>query len=226
MKNMKLGICIDGVVRNKFGQFESLYRKKYIFNPGLVHMNEDYEFVDRDSSAEEDKALELLEQEKIHLPISTYDLTNHFEFDSTEEYNKFIQDYYAFELNATAPCFPKAMDVVNRIQYMCEEKNMFDIYIISPGKEQSVSATLHFLTKNVCRIKNISFREYTKELWNDFDVLITDCPEILDNKPEGKFSVKINQDYNINCKSDLDFQFLYHMYSDETMNKIFTSFKK
>ena len=44
--------------------------------------------------------------------------------------------------------------------------------------------------------RNIKFIDDNKDVWNFCDVVVTDLPEILDSKPEGKISIKINKLYN------------------------------
>ncbi len=39
-------------------------------------------------------------------------------------------------------------------------------------------------------------------MWNHFDVLITDDPKLLESKPAGKKSVKIESDFNKTVDSD------------------------
>lgn len=191
----KLGVCIDGIIRNKFDKFDELYRKKYIKNSGLVSMSENFEPIEDEESDSEDKRIENLINEKIHLPMTTYDLTMHYEFDSIEDFQKFIDEEYVMELNASSPIVRNSMDSLNRIQFYGEHHNI-NTYLICNGNEQAVTATFHFLTKNTCRIKNIAFRNFDEKLWNEFDIIITDVPEILDNKPEHKITIKINQEYN------------------------------
>lgn len=50
-------------------------------------------------------------------------------------------------------------------------------------------------------------REYhfpvdSKTIWDKCDVLITADPFLLENKPEGKITVKIETSYNKNCSAD------------------------
>jgi len=191
----KIGICIDGVIRNRFEQFDRMYRKKFIKNEGLVQMNENFEYVSEDESEDEDKRLSTLEKSLIHLPMTTYDLKNHYEFDSEVEYEKFMEDY-SLEIYGSAPQIHRSMDVVNRLQHIGENEKWFSTSLICPGSEQLVTATFYFLTKNACRIKNIVFSDYSKDVWEEFDVIVSDCPDILDSKPADKISIKITQDYN------------------------------
>ena len=197
----KIGICIEGVVRNKFEQFDKVYRKRFIKNESLVGMTDDFKVLEEIKNTEEDRVLERLINKKIHLPVTTYDLMNHYDFPSKEAYENFIQNDNAFELFGTIPALPKAVDALNRIQSLGERINLFETHLIIEGKEQIVTATLHFLLRSASRIKNITFRDYDEKLWENFDLILTDCPTILESCPEGKTAIKINKDYNVNSNA-------------------------
>jgi len=77
-----------------------------------------------------------------------------------------------------------------------------DFYIICNGFEIMIPSTLHFLCKMNCDIRNYIFRKNSIDLWNEVDMIITDSPFILSNKPENKKVVKINKIYNLNIQSD------------------------
>lgn len=208
----KLGICIEGVIRNKFEQFDKVYRKRFIKNESLVGMTDNFEVIEEQENEEEEKSLENLINKKIHLPITTYDLMNHYDFSSKEVFEDFIQNENAFELFGAIPAFPKSVDAANRIQSIGEEKKSFETYLITEGQEQIITATLHFLLRTASRIKNITFKNYDENLWNEFDVIVTDCPAILDSCPENKIVIKISKDYNINSKSKYTYSNINEFY--------------
>ena len=208
----KIAICTEGVLRNKFEQFDKVYRKRFIKNESLVGMTENFEVVEDQTNEDEDRILENLINKKIHLPITTYDLMNHYDFPSTEVFEDFIQNENAFEIFGTIPALPKAIDALNRIQALGEEVNLFETHLVTEGREQIVTATLHFLLRSASRIKNITFRKYDENLWNMFDLIVTDCPEILDSCPEGKTAIKISKDYNLNSKAKFTFLSLGEFY--------------
>ncbi len=205
MENNKkvLGIHIDGVIRNKFDQFDRIYRKKNIVNPGLVDMNENFEYVKKDTNVAEEQRLEILTNRLIHWPISTYNLRNHYEFENEQAFNKFLFDDYVFEIFGSAGQHPKSMDSANRLQGMGEAFNSYDTVLICPGKDQVVTATLYFLTKSASRIKKMLFTDDPETIWSNCDVVITDSPDLLDNKPSGKKTIKVVREYNTNSEGDM-----------------------
>ena len=46
------------------------------------------------------------------------------------------------------------------------------------------------------------FPQKWKDFWAECDVIITDNPKILKAKPKGKISVKYQNDFNLDIKSD------------------------
>lgn len=75
-------------------------------------------------------------------------------------------------------------------------------YIICNGFEIMVPSTLHFLCKMNCDIEGYVFRKNSIDLWKEVDMIVTDSPFLLDNKPEDKKVVKLNKFYNLNHQSD------------------------
>lgn len=78
-----LGIEIDGIIRDFYGQFDKQYRKVYVYNSEQIEMNDN--FTPKELTEEEEK--ELIEKTKIKamelisLPINTGELLNHYRFE-------------------------------------------------------------------------------------------------------------------------------------------------
>jgi hypothetical protein len=53
-----------------------------------------------------------------------------------------------------------------------------------------------------CDIEGYVFRKNSIDLWKEVDMIVTDSPFLLDNKPEDKKVVKLNKFYNLNHQSD------------------------
>jgi hypothetical protein len=75
-------------------------------------------------------------------------------------------------------------------------------YIICNGFEIMVPSTLHFLCKMNCDIDGYIFRKNSIDLWEEVDMIVTDSPFLLGNKPKDKKVVKLNKFYNLNIQSD------------------------
>lgn len=226
MANRKvLGISIDGVLRDMHDQFDTVYRKKFIKNDSLVQMDDKYQFVESAEPTEEDiQKIENLIKEKIHLPVDTYDLLNHYYFESKEEFVQFFENY-SFEIFGGATPYPRVFDTINRLQTFGDVNNFFDVVIISTEKDKAIAATFHFLAKGGCKIQNIKFINEYYDKWNFCDVVIDDCPAVFENKPEGKISIKINHDYNVYSESDYSFNSINEVYNDMFLLKLFSPTK-
>lgn len=201
-KEKVLAICINGVIRDFFEQFDNVYRKKFIKNPGLVNMSEGFEFVPDEEDGDEFKRLESKINSLIHLPITTYSLRNHYEFESNEKLDNFLYNESPIELFGTAPQFPFAMETANKINNSKKELGLSSVILFCPGKNQAITATFHFLTRSGCKLNNIIFSENQEDIWNHCDIAITDDPNIINSKPKDKIVVKVEKEYNSNLESD------------------------
>lgn len=131
----KLGITIDGVIRNYLDAFDKQYRKKFIFDENIVDMSE--EFVYKEPTEEDLKKRTKLIEEKtlelISLPVDSPDLLNHYQFNEIKEFendNSFIQNtdeqciffenFNTFENKTLTP-----KEALNRFMY---EQHAFKIF--------------------------------------------------------------------------------------------------
>lgn len=203
-----IGITIDGVLRDKFSQFDKMYRKKFIKNESLVKMDEFFRYVPEEENEGEIVRLQNLIEEKIKYPVDTFDLLNHYTFNSKDEFEIFLNQDYVFEIYGSAPPIPKAMDKANKFQKIGEIESSYEIVLFSQEKDQAIQATYHFLAKSACRIKKIIFENDINRIWDYSDVIITENPELIESKPDNKFSIKINTDYNKYDKGDYEFNSL------------------
>lgn len=83
-----------------------------------------------------------------------------------------------------------------------EKKAKIEIVLLNKESPRSRCATLFFLSKNAFNFNKIYFPDTEKEFWNYVDVLITDNPKILKKKPKGKISIKVENQFNVDIKSD------------------------
>ena len=205
-----LGINIDGVLRDFHSQFDKHYRKVFINNPNHVEMNKDMTVKER---TEEDwktleNRIELQEKDLITLPQSSYDLTNHYRFEETvsldgetvltpqEALDDFMYNKYPFQIFGQAEEFAGACDAINRIQAYGLNNNLYKTILISNTRSSAIPATFHFLSKNASRIRNVQFIDEDYEKWDHCDIIIDCVPEVIQNVPEGKTIIKIEQPFN------------------------------
>ena len=84
----KLGISIDGVIRNYLDAFDKQYRKAFIHNANIVQMDEEFQFKDPTEKDLEEatKRIEEKTKELISLPVDSLDLLNHYQFNEIKEF--------------------------------------------------------------------------------------------------------------------------------------------
>jgi len=91
--------------------------------------------------------------------------------------------------------------LLNKLKSL-EKKLKVEFVLLNKESPRSKCATLFFLSKNNFNFKKIYFPNKEKEFWSYVDVLITDTPKILKSKPKNKTSIKIQNDFNVDIKSD------------------------
>ena len=172
---MKIGIGINGVIRDFITKFESVYDKYY--------PSDDEESPERD--------------------ISSLNLLEHFVFTGgTEELNKFLYVDSSLEIFGHAgETKLNSVEHLNQIHNLIEDMGHTPI-LISKELNNSKPATLFFLSKLSAKINNIIFVRDNLKKWDFVDVMITADPEVLENKPNGKVSIKVINHYNKDCQSD------------------------
>ncbi len=202
---MKIGVSINGVLRDFFGQIEKTHTK--YFNP-----EDGEEIVVRDYNLEE--WVKFPEEEIVRQEIEfnpNFDEKEFIKTDATFELQEvkddgitvedFIYDKCCLEIFGYADeVIDGAVQTLNDVALFSTGKHEFVITSREAGR--GVSATLFFLSKTGCMIPNLKFTTSTVDCWKDVDCMITDHPEILQSKPEGKITIKIEKPFNQHIPSD------------------------
>ena len=196
---MKIGITIDGVIRDFITKFELVYDKYYPI------VNE-----------------ETGENVSVKREIKDLELIKYFKFSGgTKELNKFMY------VDASLEIFGHAGEVkLNSVEHLNQLHNLIEDMghtpiVISKELNNSKPATLFFLSKLSCKVNNIKFVSDYENKWDHVYVLITASPETLMSKPVDKISIKVINTYNKNCKSDYTIVDLKELLEDKnTLNKI------
>ena len=190
---MKIGITIDGVVRDFITKFESVYDKYY-----PIELEEGEEPVKRE--------------------ITTLNLLDHFEFSGgTQELNKFLY------VDASLEIFGHAGETkLNSVEHLNQLHNLIEDLghepiIISKELNNSKPSTLFFLSKLSCKVNTIKFVRNYSDKWDHVDVLITASPDTLLSKPLDKVSIKVINTYNKMCNSDYTIVDLKELLDDKKL---------
>lgn len=190
---MRICITLDDVIRAKTLQFGKIY-KKYI-DPEI----------DLDS-----------------LDLSSGDLQEIFGFESKENFNDFLYKDYAFEIFAEATTTDKMVDKKLNLWHLSLEDREEDVELIIANPREfnfSIGYTCFFLSKIAPHTREIYFPKNTLDIWDKCDVLITADKALLENKPEGKTSIKIEMPYNEGINANFTYSSLMEMLNDKELNQ-------
>lgn len=194
---MKIGVSIDGVLRDLLGKIEETHTKYFppeegehgievldydlekwlTFPEEKVKQNEiefNVDFVEEVVKEKEDIKLET-KRKKVTIEEFLYE--------------RCTVEVFGYAEESTS----SAMESLNRLII---DNPQHEFIIISREGGMAIPSTHFFLAKTKSSCPNIKFvTEYTR-VWDYVDVMITDHPKIIDTKPNGKVSIIIDKDYN------------------------------
>ena len=195
---MRICITLDDVLRAKTYQFGKIYKKN--INPSIQ--------------------LETLD-------MSSGDLCEIFGFKKRKEYNKFLYEDYVFEIFGEANTSEKGVDKKLNLWLLQMADNddldePVELLLSNPMEfNASIGCSYFFVSILATRIREVHFPADSQKIWDLCDVLITADKKLLDNKPEGKKSIKIETDYNADSTADYTYEKLSDFLDDEEIiNKL------
>ena len=173
---MKVGIEINGVLRNTLGKIQQEYEKWYIDNP----FKEESEF-----------------EYKVKSDITTLNILEHLAFKDNDELYNFLYQEHTMEIFGHAGSVePNGLLDLNSVYLDLRDKHEFIIVSDEIGK--SKPASLFFISKFGSLIEHVLFySEITMDnLWSNVDILVTANPKLLLNHPQNKTLIKYETSYN------------------------------
>lgn len=202
---MKIGVSINGVLRDFFGQIEKTHTKYFNPEDGEELFVGDYDL---------EKWIKFPKEEIVRNEIEFNPNFNEKEFLKSEDMletqsvtdeeitvDDFVYDKCCLEIFGYADeIIDGSVQTINDLSLYTTGKHEFIITSREAGR--SVPSTLFFLSKTGCMIQDIKFTMGTSDCWKYVDVMITDHPEILQSKPEGKITIKIEKTFNSDIPSD------------------------
>jgi hypothetical protein len=196
---MKVGITINGVIRDFITKFEMVYDKYF--------------------PSEEETEVEVVDR-----VIDSLNLMDHFKFNDIEDLNKFMYVDASLEIFGHAgETKLNSVEHLNKLHNLIEDMGHTPI-LISKELNSSKPATLFFLSKLSCKVNQIIFVKDEEKKWDYVDILVTADPKTLDTKPSDKISIKVINHYNKNCDSDYTIIDLKELIEDtQTLNKLFNT---
>jgi len=205
---MRIGIDINGVLRDTIGKFEQLYEKHLIDKEEDQFLGQTYELDLSGNTELIESSTDVFEYKKIS-EVNSLDLFSHFAFQSKEELFNFMYEEYAMELFGHAPSTEMTtFNILNDLYHELRDEN--ELLIVSSEIGKSKPSSLFFLSKFGCLLEKIVFfGEITKNnMWNQVDILLTSDPNLLLEKQVGKIVVKYNTIYNKHIQTDLEINYL------------------
>jgi hypothetical protein len=181
---MRIGIEINGVLRNTIDKVEKTYQKFMI---------------DMTDGIEDDNSFNY----EIKKPIDSLNLKEHFTFPEEKDFFSFLYEEFPMEIFGHAQSLEYA--TFNDLNdFYLEYRDNLDILIVSDEIGKSKPASLFFLSKFGCLIEKIKFYNNLtiKSMWNEIDILLTSNPDLLLDYPTNKIIIKYKTDYNKDIKSE------------------------
>lgn len=175
---MRIGIEINGVLRNTIGKIEQTYQKFFIDKTEGIDDVDPFEY-------------------KITKPFDTLELKNHFNFKDDDELYSFLYEEFPMEIFGHAQSTEyTTFNDLNDTYFNLREKH--ELIILSDEIGKSKPASLFFLSKFGCLFENIKFYSNMtiNSMWDEIDVLLTSNPTLLLDHPSDKLLIKYNTEYN------------------------------
>ena len=178
---MRIGIEINGVLRDTIGKLEQVYQKY---------------FIDKWEGFEEQEF-----KYEMTLPVTSLNLREYFKFKDDEEFFSFLYEENAMEIFGHAGS-TETFTFNDFNNLYVDLRNDNDIIIVSDEIGKSKPATLFFLSKFGCLTEEIKFYSNStiNLMWDRIDVLLTANPDLLLNHPENVRVIKFNTQYNENIE--------------------------
>jgi hypothetical protein len=173
---MRIGIEINGVLRDTLKKIQQEYEKWYIENP----FKEESEF-----------KYEVLSE------LNSLDISKHLSFQNEDELYDFLYKEHTMEIFGHAGSV-EISSVNDFNDFYLDLREFHDIIIVSDEIGKSKPASLFFLSKFGCLVETVKFYSETtiNSLWDSIDILLTANPRLLLNKPENKLVIKYETNYN------------------------------
>lgn len=177
---MRIGVEINGVLRNTLGKVEQTYQKFYI---------------DKSDGIEDENSFEY----KITEPIDSLELKKHFSFQDDDELYSFLYEEFPMEIFGHSQSSEyTTFNDLNEIYI--NNREYHDYLIVSDEIGRSKPSTLFFLSKFGCQLEKVKFYSNLtiNSMWNEVDVLLTANPALLLECPIDKIVIKYETEYNKN----------------------------
>ena len=197
----KIGIEINGVLRDTIGKFTQVYEKHMI-----DEMGEDSKTfnIDMSGNTELNNKDDIFEY-KIISEVTSLDLLNHFSFKNQEELYSFMYEDFVMQIFGHAGS-SETFSFNDLNDFYLEFRDKYEIIILSDEIGRSKPSSLFFISKFGCLIETIKFYSNTtkKTILDNIDIIVTANPDIISESSKEKKIIKYVTNYNQKNKSEYE----------------------
>jgi hypothetical protein len=179
---MRIGIELNGVLRDTLRKIQQEYEKWYIENS----FNEDEEF-----------------KYEVITKLTSLEISKHLKFKNEDELYDFLYKEHTMEIFGHAGSV-ETSGMIDFNDFYLDVRDNHDIIIVSDEIGKSKPASLFFISKFGCLVESVKFYSEStiNSLWDSIDILLTANPKLLLNHPENKIVIKYNTSYNSDIKTE------------------------
>jgi hypothetical protein len=184
---MRIGIELNGVLRDTLKKIQQEYEKWYLNNP-FKEENEEEDF-----------------KHEVMSDLTSLDIMNHLKFKNEDELYDFLYKEHTMEIFGHAGSVePSGLLELN--EFYLDMREFHDIIVVSDEIGKSKPASLFFISKFGCLVESIKFYSEStiNSLWDSVDILLTANPKLLLNHPKNKIVIKFNTIYNEGIETDFN----------------------
>lgn len=179
---MRIGIELNGVLRDTLKKIQEVYQKWYIDNPFLDETEDDF-------------------KREVISDVTTLDIMSHLKFKDEDELYNFLYKEYTMEIFGHAGSV-ELSGMIDLNEFYTDMRDTHDIIIVSDEIGKSKPASLFYISKFGCLVECVKFYSETtiNSMWNSIDVLLTANPKLLLNHPENVIVIKYQTTYNLDVE--------------------------
>ena len=181
---MKIGVELNGVLRDTLKKIQQEYEKWYIENPFIEETEEDtFEY-------------------GITSDLTSLNISEHLKFKNEDEIYEFLYKEHTMEIFGHAGSVEPS-GLIDFNDFYLDMRDNHDILIVSDEIGKSKPASLFFISKFGCLVETVKFYSEStiNSLWESVDILLTANPKLLLNHPTDKIIIKFNTTYNTDIES-------------------------
>ena len=180
---MRIGIELNGVLRDTLKKIQQEYEKWYLENP----FKED----------EEKSEYEVMSD------LTTLEIRKHLKFKDDDELYNFLYREHTMEIFGHAGSV-ETSSMMDFNEFYLDMRDNHEIIIVSDEIGKSKPASLFFISKFGCLVESVKFYSEStiNSLWESIDVLLTANPTLLLNYPDEKKVIKYETSYNNDIETE------------------------